>query len=91
MAQLDRQRTANALLVRSVMIKLALVALATVSLTPAFASIQCEAKLNHIAVSRAVDVHDCSVEAAKWGMVSWQSAQIIIYGVCMAKHGERFK
>ena len=91
MAQLEQQRTPKAPLARSVMITLALGALATVSLTPAFASIQSEAKLNHIAVSRAVDVHDCSVESAKWGMVSWQSAQIIIYGVCMAGHGERFE
>ena len=91
MAQLDRRRTVKALLVCSVMIKLALGAMAAVSLTPAFASIQSEAKLNHIAASRAVDIHDCSVEAAKWGMVSWQSAQIIIYGVCMARHGERFE
>jgi hypothetical protein len=76
---------------RSVMIKLALGALTTVSLTPAFASIQSEAKTNHIAVSRAVAVHDCSVQSAKFGMIAWQSAQIIVYGVCMAGHGERFE
>ncbi len=40
MAQLNRQRTANALLVRSVMIKLALGALVTVSLTPAMTSLE---------------------------------------------------
>ena len=67
MAQLEQQRTPKAPLARFVMIKLALGVLATVSLTPAFASIQSEAKLNHIALSRAVDVHDCSVESAKWG------------------------
>jgi hypothetical protein len=91
MIQLEQQRTHKARLARPVMIKLALGVLTTVSLTPAFASIQSEAKINHIAVSRAVAVHDCSVESAKWGMISWQSAQITVYGVCMAKHGEQFE
>jgi len=26
-----------------------------------------------------------------WGMISWQSAQINIYGVCMNGHGQRFE
>ena len=90
MTQLEQQRTPKALLAHHVIIKLALGALMTVSLTPAFASIQSEAKINHIAVSRAVAVHDCSVEFREVGNGVRQSAQIIIYGVCMAKHGERF-
>jgi hypothetical protein len=91
MTQTEQQRTPKALLARSIMIKLAVGALTTISLTPALASIQSEAKINHIAVSRAVAVHDCSVESAKWGMISWQSAQIIVYGVCMTRHGEQFE
>jgi len=90
MTQLEQQHTPKALLARSVMM-LAIGALTTVSLKPAFASIQSEAKLNRITVSRAEAVHDCSVESAKWGMVSWQSKQIIVYGVCMATHGEQFE
>jgi len=91
MTQFEQQRASKALLARSVMTKLALGAFVAVSLPPAFASIQSGAKINHITVSRAAAVHDCSVESAKWGMIAWQSAQIIVYGVCMARHGERFE
>ena len=91
MTRFEQQRTPKALLAHSAMIVLALGALTTVSLTPAFASIQSEAKINRITVSRAEAVHDCSVESAKLGMISWQSAQITVYGVCMARHGEQFE
>ena len=37
---------------------------------------------------RDAAVHDCSVEASKWGMSTWQSTQIITYGECMTEHGQ---
>jgi hypothetical protein len=70
---------------------LVLSALSAVTLAPAFASIQSEAKINRITTVRAEAVHDCSIESAKWGMISWQSAQITIYGACMNGHGQRFE
>jgi hypothetical protein len=33
-------------------------------------------------------VHDCSVAADKWSMMSWQSTQLQVYGECMDEHGQ---
>jgi hypothetical protein len=41
-----------------------------------------------ISAKRAAAVHDCSVQSAKLNFSTWQSAQIISYGACMAEHGE---
>jgi hypothetical protein len=70
---------------------LILSALAAVSLAPTFASIQGEAKINRITAVRAAAVPDCSKESSKWSMISWQSTQITIYGVCMTGHGQQFE
>ena len=66
-------------------------ALAALSLAPAFASVQSEAKINRITAVRAAAIHDCSVESVKWGMISWQSTQIIVYGVCMTGRRQQFE
>jgi hypothetical protein len=33
-------------------------------------------------------VHDCSVAAGKWSMMSWQSTQLQVYRECMDEHGQ---
>ncbi len=33
-------------------------------------------------------VHDCSVEASKYGMSTWQSTQLDVYGECMGAHNQ---
>ena len=38
--------------------------------------------------AREQAIHDCSVEANKWSMSSWQNNQLMTYGACMAEHGQ---
>ena len=59
--------------------------------SPVFATIQSEAKMNHITVARAAAVRVCSGKSAKWSMITWQSFQITDYGACMVEDGQQFE
>jgi predicted house-cleaning NTP pyrophosphatase (Maf/HAM1 superfamily) len=63
---------------------LAAFAVAASITVPAFAQEQQDAADN----PRAVAVRDCSAKAEKWSNMTWQSAQIITYGNCMADHNQ---
>ena len=41
-----------------------------------------------ISGKRATAVHDCSVQASKLSNAAWEESQILVYGECMAQHGE---
>jgi hypothetical protein len=33
-------------------------------------------------------LHDCNMDAGKYGMSTWQSTQLDVYGECMAEHNQ---
>ncbi len=39
--------------------------------------------------ARDAAIHECSVKAGKWSMITWQTTQFAVYGTCMAEHGQQ--
>jgi len=74
---------------------LTIMSLLTVIATPVFsATAQSSWQLYMFApvvpsAARDAAIHECSVKAGKWSMISWQTTQFAVYGTCMAEHRQQ--